>query len=79
MIATPVAILIKCLVVTNEWTCEVLPIDVQRGIRASRVIDIPSGLVRRHGAPRYWSDHGPRQPCRPEAASLEAALIDPAP
>lgn len=53
MIATPVAILIKCLVVTNEWTYEVLPIDVQSGICASRVIDALSGLVRRHGAPRH--------------------------
>lgn len=51
---------LKCLTIIDEWTHEVLAIDVAGSIRSGRVIDVLSRLVSTRGAPRYLrSDNGP--------------------
>jgi putative transposase len=51
---------LKCLTVIDEWTREVLTIDVGKSIRSARVIEVLARLVSTHGAPRYLrSDNGP--------------------
>jgi putative transposase len=51
---------LKCLTVIDEWTREVLAIDVAGRLRSGRVIEVLSRLVSDRGAP--WvlrSDNGP--------------------
>ena len=51
---------LKCLTVVDEWTREVLAIDVAGSIRSGRVIDVLAKLISVHGAPKYLrSDNGP--------------------
>ena len=51
---------LKCLTTIDEWTREVLAIDVQGRLRSSRVIQVLSRLVSERGAPRVLrSDNGP--------------------
>ena len=74
---------LKCLVITDEWTHEALAIDVQGGIRSKRVIDVLARLVSAHGAPRYLrSDNGPEFVSRAVLewlgqAGIETAFIAP--
>ena len=74
---------LKCLTVVDEWTRECLAIDVARGIRSGRVIEVLTQLVRVHGAPRYLrSDNGPEfVACAVlrwlHDAQIETAYIDP--
>ena len=74
---------LKCLVITDEWTHEALAIDVQGGIRSKRVIDGLARLVSAHGAPRYLrSDNGPEFVSRAVLewlgqAGIETAFIAP--
>jgi putative transposase len=51
---------LKCLTVVDEYTRECLAIDVARGIRSERVIEVLGRLVAAHGAPAFLrSDNGP--------------------
>lgn len=51
---------LKCLTIIDEWTREVLAIDVQGRLRSGRVIEVLSRLVSERGAPRVLrSDNGP--------------------
>jgi len=51
---------LKCLTVVDEWTRELLQIDVAGSIRSQRVIEVLSKLVSVRGAPRAMrSDNGP--------------------
>jgi putative transposase len=51
---------LKCLTVIDEWTREVLAIDVAGRLRSGRVIDVLSRLVSERGAPQALrSDNGP--------------------
>jgi len=74
---------VKCLTVVDEFTRECLAIDVAGSIRSRRVIDMLSGLVSVHGAPRYLrSDNGPEFVSRvllewAVDEGLESVLIEP--
>lgn len=74
---------LKCLTVVDEWTREVLAIEVDKSIRSGRVVDVLSRLVSVHGAPRYLrSDNGPEFVARAVLkwltdANIETAYIDP--
>jgi putative transposase len=51
---------LKCLTVIDEWTREVLAIDVAGRLRSGRVIEVLSRLVSDRGAPQVLrSDNGP--------------------
>ncbi len=51
---------LKCLTVIDEWTREVLAIDVAGRLRSGRVLEVLSRLVSERGAPRVLrSDNGP--------------------
>ncbi len=51
---------LKCLTIVDEWTREVLAIDVAGSIRSGRVIEVLSKLISVRGAPRVIrSDNGP--------------------
>lgn len=74
---------LKCLTVVDEYTREVLAIDVAGSIRSARVIEVLSRLTSVRGAPRYL-----RSDNEPEFVStarlkwmveqgIECALIDP--
>ena len=74
---------LKCLVITDEWTHEALAIDVQGCIRSRRVIDVLARLISEHGAPRYLrSDNGPEFVSRAiltwlDQVGIRTAFIDP--
>lgn len=51
---------LKCLTVVDEFTREPLAIDVARGIRAARVIEVLERLIGERGPPAFIrSDNGP--------------------
>lgn len=51
---------LKCLTVVDEFTREVLAIDVAASIRSQRVIEVLQRLILERGAPAYIrSDNGP--------------------
>ncbi len=67
---------LKCPVVTEKGTHEVLAID-QGNLRSRRVIEVLSRLVSLRGAPRYLrSDNGPGFVSRPFLAWLRQAGIE---
>jgi putative transposase len=74
---------LKCLTVIDEFTRECLAIDVARGIRSGRVIEVLAQLVSVHGAPQYLrSDNGPEFVATAilrwlQQAHIETAFIDP--
>lgn len=74
---------LKCLTIIDEWTRESLEIDVQRGIRSGRVIEVLSRLISVHGAPQYLrSDNGPEFVSRAvlkwlHKSGIDTALSDP--
>ena len=74
---------LKCLTIVDGFTRECLAIDVAGGIRSGRVIEVLSGLVSVHGAPRHLrSDTGPEFVATAilrwlAAAQIETAFIDP--
>lgn len=74
---------IKCLTVVDEYTRECLAIDVARGIRSGRVIEVLSRLVSERGMPTHLrSDNGPEFVSKAllrwaVKESLDLALIDP--
>jgi len=74
---------LKCLTVIDEFTRECLSIDVARGIRSGRVIEVLAQLVSVHGAPQYLrSDNGPEFVATAilrwlQQAHIETAFVDP--
>lgn len=51
---------LKLLTIIDEWTRECLTIEVAARINSSRVIEVLSRLMSRHGRPAFIrSDHGP--------------------
>ena len=74
---------LKCLTKIDEFTRECLAIDVDSGIRSSRVIEVLSKLVLTRGAPRYLrSDNGPEFVSKAlcewaTKEKLQLALIEP--
>lgn len=74
---------LKCLTVIDEYMRECLAIDLAGSIRSRRVIEVLSGLVGLHGAPRYLrSDNGPEFVSRvilkwAAQNGMEMALSDP--